>query len=125
MSDSSTTEPWLRGDIDGVHPVIAQVLYTFRQAEEELQKWTQDLSAEQIGARPYGLASVGFHLRHISGSVGRLLTYAQGHGLSAEQFDELRVEMNGTDERDRLLTQLSEQFRERSGCCEISILRPS
>ena len=43
-------EPWLRGPIAGVHPLIAPILYTFRQAREDLARFTEELTDEQIRA---------------------------------------------------------------------------
>jgi hypothetical protein len=41
---------------------------------------------------PGGAASVGYHLRHIAGSIDRLLTYARGAGLDARQHEALGAE---------------------------------
>jgi len=104
------TEPWLRGDITGTDPVVAQVLYSFRQAEEELTEWTQGFTGEQIWSRPHDLASIGFHARHIAGSIGRLLTYAQGEPLSPLQFAELAAERQGGEDREALLAMLGKRL---------------
>jgi hypothetical protein len=48
-------EPWLRGPIPGVSPLIAPVLYAFQQAREDLAKHTGGLTADQVWARPPGL----------------------------------------------------------------------
>lgn len=45
--------------------------------------------------RPGGAASVAFHLRHIAGSVDRLLTYARGAALSDAQRRVLVSESSG------------------------------
>jgi hypothetical protein len=78
-------EPWLRGPIAGVSPLIAPVLYSFEQAREDLATHTAGLTIAQIWARPAGLPSVGFQLRHIAGSVDRLVTYLSGRQLSDAQ----------------------------------------
>ncbi|HEX5227905.1 MAG TPA: DinB family protein, partial [Bryobacteraceae bacterium] len=54
--------------------------------------WTEGLSEAQIWARPQGLASVGFQLSHIAGSVDRLTTYLRGEQLTAEQLEVARQE---------------------------------
>src|SRR5436309_15908881 len=59
------TEAWMRGPIPGVDPLLAPVLYSFQQAREDLARFTDGLTPEQIWARPHGFGSVGFHLRHI------------------------------------------------------------
>lgn len=66
-------EPWLRGPIDGVDPLTAPVLYAFTQAREDLEQYTEGLTTEEIWKR-----GVGFHIRHISRSTERLMTYLQG-----------------------------------------------
>jgi uncharacterized damage-inducible protein DinB len=85
-------EPWLRGPIAGVHPLVAPILYAFQQAREDLAKYTDGLTPEQIWASPHGFGSVGFHIRHIAGSTGRLMTYLQGRLLTEEQMTALRDE---------------------------------
>ena len=71
------TEPWLRGPIEGVDARVAPILYAFRQAREDLAKYTEGLSAEQLWDSPHGFGSVGFHVRHIAGSTDRLMSYLQ------------------------------------------------
>ncbi len=43
------------------------------------------------------MASIGFHLRHTAGSIDRLLTYAAGEALTADQMAVLRDEENPGD----------------------------
>jgi uncharacterized damage-inducible protein DinB len=85
-------EPWLRGPIPGVHPLAAPILYAFQQAREDLAKYTEGLTVEQLWATPHGFGSAGFHIRHIAGSTDRLMTYLQGRELTEAQFAELRSE---------------------------------
>jgi hypothetical protein len=96
-------EPWLRGPITDVSPLVAPVLYAFEQAREDLAEHTAGLSAEQIWARPFGLAPVGFQLRHIAGSVDRLVTYLLGKPLDDAQMAALRTEMDAGASREALL----------------------
>jgi uncharacterized damage-inducible protein DinB len=85
-------EPWMRGPIPGVDPLVAPILHSFQQAREDLAKHTEGLTPEQLWASPYGFGSAGFHIRHIAGSTSRLITYAQGQQLSPEQLSELQDE---------------------------------
>ena len=97
-------EPWMRGPIEGVHHLLAPVLYSFQMAREDLEKFTAGLPAAAIWATPYGLTSVGFHLRHIAGSTDRLITYLQGRELTAAQLDALAAEGSpGESSREELL----------------------
>src|SRR5581483_11511296 len=97
-------EPWLRGPLPGVHPLLAPVLYSFQQAREDLARYTQNLTAEQIWATPHGFGSVGFHLRHIAGSTHRLMTYLKEGQLTPEQMAALAEEKapRGTGREDLL-----------------------
>ena len=88
----SVPEPWLRGPIAGVHPLLGPVLYTFQQGREDLRKYTADLTPAQLWARPHGFGSVGFLLRHIAGSTDRLRTYLQGLELTRQQMAFLHAE---------------------------------
>jgi uncharacterized damage-inducible protein DinB len=105
-------EPWLRGPIAGVHPLVAPVLYTFQQAREDLASHTQSLTAGQLWAAPHGFASVGFHIRHIAESTERLSEYLQGRQLTPTQLAALDAESQpGTGTRDELLILLDASFR--------------
>jgi len=69
------------------------VFYTFAQVREELAKHTARLTREQVWTKPANAAaSLGFHLRHIAGSIDRLTTYLVGQQLSEVQLDSLRHE---------------------------------
>ncbi len=89
---STVVEPWLRGPIEGVDPLVSPILYAFEQAREDLAKWTANLSTAQLWATPHGFGSVGFHILHIAGSTDRLMTYVEGRQLSAEQMAALAGE---------------------------------
>ncbi len=86
-------EPWLRGTLTEVDAVRRQVLHALELAAEDVSRWCEGLTEEELEARPLGLPSVGFQLRHIVRSLDRLLTYAEGQQLSAAQMEALRSEM--------------------------------
>jgi Protein of unknown function (DUF664) len=96
-------EPWLRGPLEGVHPLVAPTLHAYMQAREDLERWTDGLSDVQIWSRPHGLAPVGFQLRHIAGSVERLTTYLRGEQLTSQQLEAARGEMQPGPGRAALL----------------------
>ena len=106
----NTPEPWLRGTLVGVHPALAQVLYSLEQTKEDLEYWTHGLTPDQIWAEPHGLASVGFQLRHICGSIDRLLTYALGNQLSPEQMNAFKAEAERGASRDELIHDLRDRL---------------
>jgi hypothetical protein len=106
-------EPWLRGPIPGVHPLVAPVLYAFQQAREDLAKFTDGLTAEQLWASPHGFGSAGFHIRHIAGSTDRLMSYVQQRDLTPEQMRALRDEERPLGcPRDELLAILDQALRD-------------
>lgn len=85
-------EPWLRGTLTEVPAVIRAVLHALELAREDAERWCGELTGLELNTRPMGLAPVAFHLRHISGSGDRLLTYAEGSELNEEQLAELKRE---------------------------------
>jgi uncharacterized damage-inducible protein DinB len=108
---SSQPEPWLRGPLPEINPLLVPIFYTFQQAREDLAKYTEPLSVSQIWATPHGFGSVGFHVRHITGSTDRLMTYLEGRPLTAEQLATLRAEEKpGSEGRDELLALMETVF---------------
>lgn len=89
----SATEPWLRGTLTEVPAEPRAVLHALELAREDIARWCGSLPEEELHVRPHGLASVAFHLRHIAGSLDRLLTYAEGNLLSESQLKTLAAEM--------------------------------
>jgi uncharacterized damage-inducible protein DinB len=104
-------EPWMRGPIPGVDPLVAPVLYAFQQAREDLARHTEGLTPEQLWASPHGFGSAGFHIRHIAGSTGRLMNYVEGEQLTPDQLRELEDEKRPLGVgRDELLAILDAAF---------------
>ncbi|HUQ83656.1 MAG TPA: DinB family protein [Gemmatimonadaceae bacterium] len=85
-------EVWLRGPLPGISPTLMPAAHCLLQCREEIARAASGLTTEQLWARPAGVASVGFHLRHIVGSLDRLLTYARGEQLGRSQLSALRAE---------------------------------
>ena len=96
-------EPWLRGPLPDVNPLVAPILRALQQAQEDLDKHCGGLTDQEIWNRPYGLTPLGFHLRHIAGSLDRLTTYLEGGQLTELQFDFLKSEMDAGGTRQELL----------------------
>jgi hypothetical protein len=88
----SLPEVWLRGPIPDVSGRLQPVAHTILQCREEFRTALAGLTPAQIWARPTGVASIGFHVRHAAGSLDRLFTYARGDRLSATQLAALAVE---------------------------------
>jgi len=106
---SSNVEPWLRGPIAGIHPMTAPLVFSMTQVREDLAKWTEGLGTAQLWARPHELGSIGFHIRHIGGSVERLAIYLKGDRLSDAQLAEMKTEMDPGASRDELFKRFEEQ----------------
>jgi uncharacterized damage-inducible protein DinB len=94
MRAPSPPEVWLRGPLPDVSPELMPVVHSLLQVREELEALAPLLSAEQLWARPGGVASIGFHVTHLAGSLDRLLTYARGEGLNDRQRAALEDEDN-------------------------------
>jgi uncharacterized damage-inducible protein DinB len=99
-------EPWLRGSLTDVPAVQRAVLHALEMAEEDLNRWCASLDQEQLHSRPRQVASVAFHIRHIAGSIDRLLTYAEGKSLSAEQYAALRSESSTDCAKEAIFAEL-------------------
>ncbi|TDN36099.1 DinB family protein [Hymenobacter sp. UV11] len=85
-------EVWLRGPLPAVPPLLQPVAHALLQACEEVAALMADFPAGRLAARPLGLASVGFHLRHLTGVLDRTFTYARGEALSKSQLAYLAAE---------------------------------
>lgn len=85
-------EPWLRGPVAGIGTFLQPAAHSLMQAQEDLPRIVGGLSDEQLWATPGGAASIGFHLKHITGSLDRLYTYARNEKLSESQQAALRSE---------------------------------
>jgi len=85
MAISDPPEAWLRGPVPDVAPLLQPVAHALLQAVEDVRRAAAPLSGDHLWAHPGGAPSVGFHVRHAAGSLDRLLTYARGEALMAEQ----------------------------------------
>ena len=103
------TEPWLNGPIEGVPAHLMPVFHSFAQVREDLARYTEGLSTEDVWRRTGSLPSLGFHLRHIAHSVDRLVTYLCGDQLSDAQIATLKRE----SEPGATLTELLDDINEK------------
>jgi len=104
-------EPWLRGTLREWDAVRRQVLHALELAGEDLERWCAGLSDEEMNVRPFGVAPVAFHLRHIARSLDRLLTYAEGGELSPEQLAGLESELAGEARTAEAMAEAQEGLR--------------
>jgi uncharacterized damage-inducible protein DinB len=92
MISPTRPEVWLRGPLPGIDPILMPAAHALVQAREDIAAAAAGASDVDLWARPGGAASAGFHLRHLAGSLERLLTYARGEKLSASQLGALMRE---------------------------------
>lgn len=97
-------EVWLRGPVEGVPAALQPAAHALLQVKEEIADILADFPDDKLWDRPAGVASVGFHLKHIPGVVDRLFTYARGEKLSSDQMRYLSSEAEETGEsKDELI----------------------
>ena len=100
----------MRGPIEGVDPMVAPLFFSFQQAREDLAGFTEGMTPDQLWARPFGQNPVGREIRHIGGSIDRLVTYLEGKALSDGQLRELSSEFDPGAPREELLEELNRQL---------------
>lgn len=108
MADTKLPEVWLRGPLAGVPALLQPVAHALLQAREEILEMMKDLPEALLWEQPAGVASVGFHLQHLSGVLDRLFTYAGGQALSPAQLQYLAAE--GKTEQNISLQTLVDAF---------------
>jgi uncharacterized damage-inducible protein DinB len=82
----ANTEWWQRGPIEGVPALLQPVAHILLQVRESVGEMVADLTESEWNARPAGVASAAFHVRHMAGVIDRLFTYARGEALSESQL---------------------------------------
>jgi uncharacterized damage-inducible protein DinB len=85
------------------------VFHSFMMVREDLARYTEGLTTDDVWRRTGALPSLGFHLRHIAHSVDRLVTYLCGDQLSDGQIATLKQE----SEPGATLTQLLDDINEK------------
>jgi uncharacterized damage-inducible protein DinB len=108
----SKVEPWLRGALDGVPRPVMPLFFSFAQVREDLQHHVADLTAKQLWEAIGTNASVGFHMRHLGGSIDRLLTYLEGGQLSHEQLASAKEETSGAEGFSQVYEELDRKLRD-------------
>ena len=102
-------EVWQRGPLPGINSILQPVAHALLQAREEINDYMDAYPVEKLWLRPSRMASVGFHLQHLSGVLDRVFTYAKNEPLSEFQFQQLAEE--GTDSaRGYQVSDLVERF---------------
>jgi uncharacterized damage-inducible protein DinB len=94
----SRPEVWLRGPVEGIHRQLQPVAHALLQSLEDAERLAGALDTTTLWRSPGNAATIGFHLRHMAGSLDRLLTYARGEPLTEEQKAVLGGEKDITPE---------------------------
>jgi uncharacterized damage-inducible protein DinB len=85
-------EAWLEGPVAGVPGTLQPVAHALVQARREVRALLEGFPEARLWERPAGLASVGFHLQHLTGVLDRLTSYARGAALDDGQRAALAAE---------------------------------
>lgn len=91
-ANSDRKEVWMRGPVPGIPGLLQPIAHTLLQVQEDIIRYTSDLNTSHLWEKPFGRASIAFHIQHIIGVTDRMFTYAQGKPLSEEQFGYLQRE---------------------------------
>ncbi|QKJ30219.1 DinB family protein [Mucilaginibacter mali] len=95
MSNVKRPEVWLRGPLPNIPALLQPVAHALLQAREEINEMTVGFPDDKLWNKVAGMASVGFHLQHLTGVLDRLLTYAAGNSLDDSQLNRLANEGKG------------------------------
>jgi uncharacterized damage-inducible protein DinB len=97
MDNKNKREVWQRGPVEHVPALLQPVAHALLQAREELAGIVINFPDLYLWQKPAGVASVGFHLQHLSGVLDRLFTYARGEALNEHQLNALSEEGKPTE----------------------------
>ena len=93
---TNAPEVWLRGPLPNMPSLLQPVAHALVQARDEVNVLMNGFPDSLLWERPGGndrpVASVGFHLQHLTGVLDRLFTYARGESLSVDQLTALSQE---------------------------------
>lgn len=103
-------EPWMRGIVLGIDPVIGHLLRASEHIREDLERAIGPLTTEQLWVKPNGMTSAGFHAKHLAGSTGRLSTYLEGNQLTPEQIAAMKAEGQGSESAQDLIAMVRQSL---------------
>ncbi|WP_026630321.1 DinB family protein [Dyadobacter alkalitolerans] len=92
MQNQPKPEVWLRGPLPDISDYLQPAAHALLQAQEEINAELSNFPVALLWERPADVASVGFHLQHLTGVLDRLLTYARAESLSENQLAYLKAE---------------------------------
>lgn len=113
MADAKTNlEPWLRPTHRELPAVVRAVVHALELAQEDVLRWCEYLTNDEWNMQPFELASVAWQVRHLTRSVDRLLTYAEGGQLNPAQLEAAAQEGADTLEGHELLREFEATVEE-------------
>ena len=118
------TEPWLQGTLPDLPVVQRELLHSLQMAQEDTTRWCGGLDDRELHARPFGLPSVAFQLRHIARSLDRFCCYAEGTPLTPEQLATLASEMDNNGTRESIFGELQASLEKTRQRLDTIIRRP-
>jgi uncharacterized damage-inducible protein DinB len=86
------------------------VLFSFQQVREDLETHTKEISDAQVWVETPG-GTLGFHLKHLAGSVDRISTYLIGGTLTEAQLQQLSSESDGQGRLSDLLNGIDQSLK--------------
>jgi uncharacterized damage-inducible protein DinB len=92
MPTANLPEYWLSGPVPGITELLQPVAHALLQARREVEQALVAFPSTSLWEQPKGVASAGFHLRHLPGVLDRLFTYARGEQLNQQQLRYLEEE---------------------------------
>jgi len=106
----STTqqEYWLRGPIENIPSLLQPIAHALLQARDEVKEAITGFPEDKLWQKPAGVASVAFHLQHMTGVLDRLFTYANSEQLNEQQLKYLAAE--GKEDETISLNEMYDRF---------------
>jgi uncharacterized damage-inducible protein DinB len=121
---TSLPEPWLQGTLTDLPVLQRAILHSLQMAQEDATNWCGGLDDREILARPFGLPSVAFQLRHIARSLDRFCCYAEGVPLNPQQLAALASEMENSGTRDSIFSELEASLENTRRRLEVIVRQP-
>lgn len=113
MQNQPKPEVWLRGPLPEISDYLQPAAHALLQAQEEINAELSNFPVTLLWERPADVASVGFHLQHLTGVLDRLFTYARAESLSENQLAYLKSEgqpLSSTSALNELLDAFNKQI---------------
>jgi len=101
-------EYWLRGPIENIPSLLQPIAHALLQARDEVKEAITGFPEDKLWQKPAGVASVAFHLQHMTGVLDRLFTYTNSEQLNEQQLKYLAAE--GKEDETISLNEMYDRF---------------